>query len=115
MDHEIQQGRCEASPPTPCSQLRSADDAPRDGTIILLACGWPWLVPAAWNECESRWVICMIQSSPMSDGTTDSWWESELERPEAVLGWLPMPELPPGTPAGGFLRPANDSDQGPPR
>ena len=96
------------SPSTSCSPLLAADTAPRDGNVILGAFGWPFLIPAAWNGHDERWTVCTMQAQQMDSGNTDVWWETDWEPPNALLGWVPMPELPTGCPTGGFLYPAND-------
>lgn len=88
---------------TDCSQLREPLDAPRDGTFILGAFGWPWLVPAVWNSYDQEWVVCHMQAQPMANGLDDRWLEMEREKALALTGWLPVPPLP-----GGYVfRPAN--------
>ena len=89
---------------TPCSQLREPLEAPRDGTFILGAFGWPWLVPAIWNSYDQEWVVCHMQAQEMANGLDDRWLEMEREKALALTGWLPVPPLP-----GGYVfRPAND-------
>ena len=86
-----------------CSQLREPLEAPRDGTFILGAFGWPWLVPAVWNSYDQEWVVCHMQAQTMANGLDDRWLEMECEKPLALTGWLPVPPLP-----GGYVfRPAN--------
>jgi hypothetical protein len=92
-----------------CSALLDATKAPRDGTVILGAFGWPFLIPAAWNEHDERWTVCTLQASQMDSGKSDVWWENDWEHHNALLGWAPMPILPDGTPKGGFLSLPNSS------
>ncbi len=93
-------------PGATCSQLRSPDDAPRDGTIILAAVGWPWFVPAVWDEDSNEWAVCTVESCPLKTGAINRYWENDSERPRNLLGWLPWPELP-----GGYVfRPANTQE-----
>lgn len=93
----------------PCSPLLDPSTAPKDGTVILGAFGWPWLIPASWNEHDKTWTVCTLQMSPMEpDGKNDSWFETEREKPAALIGWMPIPPLLPGTLIGGFLFPLND-------
>jgi len=94
---------------TPCSALRDPAEAPKDGTMILVAVGWPWLVPAMWCEYGNDWVI----ASPQVDylhGSSVRHFENETE--PTIHGWLPMPKIPKGTPVGGFL-PQNANVEGP--
>jgi len=95
-------------PGASCSALLDAATAPRDGSSILGAFGWPFLIPAAWNEHDERWTVCTMQAQQMDSGKTDVWWETDWEHPTALLGWLPIPLLPEGTPIGGFLSLPND-------
>ena len=103
---------------TTCSQLRNPDDAPRDGTMILAALGWPWLVPAVWDEDANEWAVCAVHACQLKTGAINRYWENDSERPRYLQGWLPWPELP-----GGYVfRPANvqgdsttPADGGPPR
>jgi hypothetical protein len=86
-----------------CSQLREPLEAPRDGTFILGAFGWPWLVPAVWNSYDQEWVVCHMQSQEMDNGLNYRWLEMEREKALSLTGWLPVPSLP-----GGYVfRPAN--------
>jgi hypothetical protein len=95
-------------PSAPCSPLLTADTAPKDGTVILGAFGWPWLIPASWNEHDEAWTVCTLQASPMEpDNKMDSWFETDWEKPQALQGWMPIPPLPEGTRVVGFLSPAN--------
>jgi hypothetical protein len=41
------------------------------------------------------------------DGKNDLWFETEREKPAALIGWVPIPPLLPGTLIGGFLFPLN--------
>ena len=92
----------------PCSPLLAAETAPKDGTVILGAFGWPWFIPASWNEHDETWTVCTLQASPMEpDGKSDSWFETDWEKPQALQGWMPIPPLPEGTRVGGFLSPQN--------
>lgn len=81
---------------TACSQLREPLEAPRDGTFILGAFGWPWLVPAVWNSYDQEWVMCHMQAQTMANGLEDRWLEMEREKALALTGWLPVPPLPDG-------------------
>lgn len=86
------------------AQLREPLEAPRDGTFILGAFGWPWLVPAVWNSYDHEWVVCHMQAQQMANGLDDRWLEMEREKALSLTGWLPVPPLP-----GGYVfRPAND-------
>ena len=77
-------------------KLRPPETAPKTGTVILAHFGYPWLMPAAWNEYDEEWAICTVQACPMSpDGKHDTYWESEREKPGALTGWMPMPKIPP--------------------
>jgi hypothetical protein len=71
------------------------DTAPRDGTVIAAHFGTHWLgyVPAVWNEYECKWAIPNLQSCPMENGKSDTYWETELEPDAHLLGWLPMPKI----------------------
>src|SRR5690606_23972869 len=78
---------------TTCSQLREPLEAPRDGTFILGAFGWPWLVPAVWNSYDQEWVVCHMQAQDMANGLDDRWLEMEREKALSLTGSLPVPPL----------------------
>lgn len=86
--------------PTTCYALLDAAEAPKDGTVILAAVGWPWLVPAMWCEYAQEWVIAQHQVDYLH-GSSCCHFESETE--QKIIGWIPIPKLPKGTPIGGFL------------
>jgi len=83
-----------------CYALLDPSTAPKDGTLILAAVGWPWLVPAMWCEYGQDWVIASRQVDYLH-GSSVCHFENETE-PE-IFGWLPMPKIPKGAPMGGFL------------
>jgi hypothetical protein len=83
--------------------LREPLEAPFDGTFILGAFGWPWLVPAVWNSYDQEWVVCHMQAQEMANGLDDRWLEIEREKALDLTGWLPVPPLP----GGDVSRPAN--------
>jgi hypothetical protein len=86
-----------------CSQLREPLEAPRDGTFIMGAFGWPWLVPAVWNSYDQEWMVCHMQAQEMDNGLNYRWLEMEREKALSLTGWLPVPPL-----LGGYVfRPAN--------
>jgi len=70
-----------------------ASKAPKDGSIILGAFGWPWLLPAVWCEFSQEWVT-ITKTSEALHQTISRGWEMGCEKHSALLGWLPMPELP---------------------
>lgn len=67
-------------------KLRSEKTAPQNGTMILVACGWPWMVPAWWNGED--WTV-------VEPG-------GEIDTERSIHGWVPMPSVPVGVPVGGF-------------
>jgi len=91
---EAQQGPSAGCAPTAGSlALLDPKDAPKDGTLILAAVGWPWLVPAMWCEYAEDWVI----ASPQVDylhGSSVRHFENDTE--PKIAGWLPIPPLPGG-------------------
>ena len=83
-----------------CYALLDPATAPKDGTLILAAVGWPWLVPAMWCEYAQEWVIASRQVDYLH-GSSVCHFENETE-PE-IFGWLPIPKMPKDAPMGGFL------------
>ena len=79
-----------------CSPLLAADDAPRDGTMILGAFGWPWRVAASWDADSERWAVAMWNASALHEHQeiTETWWESGHEQRGSLRGWIPFPEIP---------------------
>lgn len=72
--------------------LNPPNTAPKDGSIILGNFGYPWFLPAAWNDYDGKWATCAIQACPMEpDAKTDIWWENEAEDHNSLKGWLPFP------------------------
>ena len=85
----------EGSSPVPYSaSWKSPETAPRDGTLILGDFGRPWPNPAVWDEYDGQWCIATLQASPMVDGPTNSWIETDTERGDSLRGWMEMPILP---------------------
>lgn len=90
-----------------CSPLLAADDAPRDGTMILAHLGWPWMVPASWNPETEEWAIATWNASAMAGsgeiipdhGITETWWESDTDYDGSLKGWMPWPAIPENAPA----------------
>jgi len=70
------------------------DSAPKDGTLILLLCGWPFALPAVWNEASATWVVAMPQTNMVDGEWNDPYWESEREPAENAKGWMPLPPAP---------------------
>lgn len=79
-----------------CSPLLTADDAPRDGTMILGDFGWPWMVPASWDADSERWAVAMWNASALHEQQeiTETWWESDHEQRGSLRGWMPFPKIP---------------------
>ena len=75
------------------SALRAPADAPRDGTVILGAFGWPWLLPAMWCAYSETWVTANVVSERIH-GKKSAGWENGTENHSSMTGWIPMPELP---------------------
>ena len=67
--------------------LHPPETAPKDGTLILADFGWPWLSVTAWNELSQKWTTASFQS----DGTGDTWFETEWENDADLAGWMPLP------------------------
>jgi len=72
---------------------RSPETAPKDGTQIIGDFGWPWPLPALWDEYDEEWVVCVLQCCPMVDGPNNSYFETDTEPDKALRRWLPMPNL----------------------
>lgn len=73
-----------------------ADDAPKDGTMILGDFGWPWLLPASWDADSGQWACAMWNATALHElqEITGTWWESDTEGGESLLGWMPWPVAP---------------------
>jgi hypothetical protein len=94
----------EGCPEATCSQLLDPATAPKDGTTILVAVGWPWLAPAIWDAESKRWSIAVVETVETEDG--ESWWWEHIQELE-ILGWIPWPAMPSGAPKGGFISQTN--------
>ena len=70
------------------------ETAPLDGTPILGDFGWPWANFALWDEYDEQWCIATLQASPMADGPTNSWIETDTEKRGSLKRWMPLPSLP---------------------
>ncbi len=80
---------------TPCSAgWLPPETAPLDGTPILGDFGWPWANFALWDEYDEQWCIATLQASPMVDGPTNSWIETDTEKRGSLKRWMPLPSLP---------------------
>lgn len=101
----LNDGRSHAPDCSPA--LLDPKDAPKDGTMILAAVGWPWLAPAMWCEYAEEWVIAVPQVDYLH-GSSVRHFENDTE--PKISGWLPIPPLP-----GGYVfRPENTGDVAPP-
>lgn len=69
------------------------ETAPLDGTPILGDFGWPWVNFALWDEYDEQWCIATLQASPMADGPTNSWIETDTEKRGSLKRWMPLPSL----------------------
>ena len=70
-----------------------AETAPRDGTPILADMGWPWACYAVFDPYDEHWVYATVQASPMKDGPTNYWLETETENHGELKRWMPLPKL----------------------
>ena len=70
------------------------ETAPLDGTPILGDFGWPWANFGLWDEYDEQWCIATLQASPMADGPTNSWIETDTEKRGSLKRWMPLPPLP---------------------
>jgi len=81
--------------PLPCSAgWLPPETAPLDGTPILGDFGWPWANFALWDEYDEYWCIATLQASPMADGPTNSWIETDIEKRGSLKRWMPLPSPP---------------------
>ena len=95
------------SPPvTLFGTWKSPDVAPKDGTQILGDFGYPWPQVAAWNTHDGKWATVCMMSQGMKNGTTDIWFETELEAMIQLKRWMPLPNDQ-ALPHGGAERTAN--------
>lgn len=74
------------------TQLNPPETAPKDKSI-LGHFGWPWLVVAVWNPVQQEWATAQVEAS-MFEGETEFYFTTEWEKPQALIGWLPVPEVP---------------------
>ena len=74
-------------------KLRSAKTAPKNGSAFLAHVGMPWLVMCSWNECSQQWVWADLQVEPCN-GEADTYFQNEYDLEDALIGWLPLPEIP---------------------
>lgn len=69
------------------------ETAPKDGNPFLGDFGYPWPLPALWDEHGEAWTYATVQACPMTDGTINSYFENESEPFAALKRWRPMPPL----------------------
>jgi hypothetical protein len=69
------------------TKLHPVESAPRDGTLFLGDFGWPWLLPAAYNPYDEKFVVAVLQACPMKNGKLDYYFENEYEAPGDLKGW----------------------------
>lgn len=74
------------------SKLNPPETAPKDGKVIHGDFGYPWLIPAVWNEYDGKWAVCTIQSCSTENGKIETYWETDQENHSSLIGWMPMPE-----------------------
>ena len=70
------------------------DTAPRNGTLILGYFGYAGPQVAAWNTHDEKWATVSMMAQGMKNGTTDIWFETELESAKELKRWTPLPPLP---------------------
>jgi len=69
------------------------EKAPKDGTQILGDFGYPWPQLAAWNTHDEKWATVSMMAQGMKKGTTDIWFETELEDSKQLKRWMPLPNV----------------------
>ena len=73
--------------------MNPPETAPRDGTVFLAHIeGCPWMVPCVWNDALKMWNYANLAQYPISKGV-ERYFENECRLADALLGWLPMPEI----------------------
>ncbi len=91
--NDQQRGGQDLPAPICSASWKSPETAPRDGTPILGDFGWPWPNFAVWDEYDAQWCVATLQASPMEDGPTNSWIETDTERDDSLRRWMEMPIL----------------------
>lgn len=75
-------------------KLNAPKTAPKDMNIFLgLFEGYPYLVSTSWNPHEKAWVYATQNCNMMHGEYTDPYFETEYEKENTLIGWLPMPEF----------------------
>lgn len=72
--------------------MNPPETAPKD-RVILADFGWPWILPAHWNDACGHWATITLQCGPLDGEWNDTYFEPESENEGALLGWLPMPDV----------------------
>jgi hypothetical protein len=67
------------------------ETAPKDGKQIFGDFGYPWPQVAAWNTYDEKWATVSMMAQGMKNGTTDIWFETELEDAKQLKRWMPFP------------------------
>ena len=70
--------------------MNKPEDAPKDGTVILVDAGYPWLIPATWNEPSKEWCCAIIIVDPYYANGDNTYFQNKHFK--KITGWLPMPE-----------------------
>ena len=74
------------------------DTAPRDRTPFIGHFGWPWLLLTMWNPPSENWACATVQIGLYQGEWNDTYFETDHETADSLLGWLPLP-TPPDFPA----------------
>ena len=74
-------------------KLNPSETAPRDMTLFLADFGYPWLLPTMWNPVDSKWAVATVQIGLFAGEWNDTYFESDREESDALLGWVGMPKI----------------------
>lgn len=69
---------------------RSAEAAPKDGSLFLADMGWPWPCLVCWNEYEGKWIYPNMQINRV-DGKYDPYFDTEYCKLKELKRWSHLP------------------------
>ena len=70
----------------------SAETAPKDGTVILADIGYPWAIPAVWNDVSDDWAVAVPGECEVKTGV-DRYFECDYEGACELKAWQALPEI----------------------
>ena len=68
-----------------------AASAPKNGSPFLADFGYPWPSICSWSEANKQWAVADFNIGMLEGQWIDPYFETDWEKPEALLGWMMTP------------------------